>query len=186
MNDVQFYSLSQLNLDALLKHVRGHSTSLSSRLHGANHWLRVTQAGFELAKHVPDCDLMIVFLFGLLHDTQRLRDGHDPQHGERAAKFVEHMNNNMFSLSDDQLNLLTHACHYHEKGQVSDQPTIGICWDADRLNLWRVKMIPMSRFLSTSPAKTWHMRWQALRLQFQHVTWHDLHREYIVLAESQL
>lgn len=178
------FILSELDLESLLRQVRAQATSLTSRLHGENHWLRVTKVGLELARHVPDCDLTVIFLFGLLHDTQRLRDGHDPEHGERAAHFVQRMNDQFFSLSDDQLKMLAYACQYHEKGQVSDQPTIGICWDADRLNLWRVKIIPMARFLSTSSAKTWAMRLKALPIQFQSFTWHDLHQQYIALENT--
>lgn len=92
-------SLRDLDLDALLKHIYAHSTSLSSSLHGESHWLRVTKVGLELANKSPKCDLLVIFLFGLLHDTQRLNDGSDPQHGERAAHFVERMNTQQLSLS---------------------------------------------------------------------------------------
>jgi hypothetical protein len=36
----------------------------------------------------------------------------------------------------------------------SADPTIGACWDADRLNLWRVGVAPARRLLSTAAARS--------------------------------
>jgi hypothetical protein len=33
------------------------------------------------------------------------------------------------------------------------QPTVGACWDADRLNLLRVGMTPDARFMSTAEGR---------------------------------
>ncbi|MBB6018173.1 hypothetical protein HNQ04_003450 [Deinococcus radiopugnans ATCC 19172] len=30
------------------------------------------------------------------------------------------------------------ACKHHASGQTTDEPTLGACWDADRLDLPRV------------------------------------------------
>ena len=38
-------------------------------------------------------------------------------------------------------------------GRVSDDPTIGTCWDADRLDLRRVAIVPKTGLMSTNPAK---------------------------------
>ena len=181
MNYVGRQSLSELDLDALLKYVHAHATSLSSRMHGETHWQRVTRTGLALTKQVSDCDLTVIFLFGLLHDTQRLKEGSDPQHGDRAAQFVQRMNNTILLLSDEQLKLLTYACREHDMGKISNDPTIGICWDADRLNLWRVGRVPRQRFLSTESAKTWSMRLQAWSYQYQTYAWQKLLRDYIQL-----
>lgn len=178
--------LSELDLDGLLAHVLANATNLSSRLHGENHWLRVTKVGLELTKQVPDCDLTVIFLFGLLHDTQRLCDGHDPQHGERASHFVQRMNNGVFLLADEQLKILAYALHEHDTGKISDDPTIGICWDADRLNLWRIGRVPRQPFLSTDPAKTWSMRLRALSYQYQSYTWQDLYQEFVTLSRKNM
>ena len=35
------------------------------------------------------------------------------------------------------------------EGCVHADPTIGTCWDADRLDLWRVGITPHARFLRT-------------------------------------
>ena len=36
----------------------------------------------------------------------------------------------------------------------SADPTIGACWDADRLNLWRVGVAPARGMLSTAAARS--------------------------------
>lgn len=44
----------------------------------------------------------------------------------------------MLGLSDTRLELLVAACRYHTVVEFSDDATIATCWDADRLDLWRV------------------------------------------------
>ena len=36
---------------------------------------------------------------------------------------------------------------------MSEHPTIGTCWDADRLDLGRVGIVPQPKFMSTAFAK---------------------------------
>ena len=36
------------------------------------------------------------------------------------------------------MGLLAFACEEHTNGGIGPDPTVGVCWDADRLNLWRV------------------------------------------------
>ena len=38
------------------------------------------------------------------------------------------------------------------RGDPHADPTIGTCWDADRLDLWRVGITPHVRFLCTAAA----------------------------------
>src|SRR3954470_2597322 len=76
------------DLRRLIDAVYAGSTSRDSMLHGEGHWKCVAWTGSELADHVPRCDRAAVLLFALLHDTQRLNDGHDPGHGPRAASFA--------------------------------------------------------------------------------------------------
>jgi uncharacterized protein len=110
--------------------------------------------GLELVAEVAGCDAAVVLLFGLLHDSQRLNDGHDPLHGERAAGFVRRLaGEGLIVLSEERLGVLCHACAEHANGGVSSDPTVGVCWDADRLNLWRVNVRPEARWLSTGAGK---------------------------------
>jgi uncharacterized protein len=59
----------------------------------------------------------------------------------------------LFDLADEHFELLHHACAWHTHGRLSDDPTIGTCWDADRLDLGRVGTRPEARFMSTEFAR---------------------------------
>jgi uncharacterized protein len=41
------------------------------------------------------------------------------------------------------------ACLLHSDGLTSADPTVGSCWDADRLNLWRLGWTPAASLMST-------------------------------------
>jgi hypothetical protein len=53
----------------------------------------------------------------------------------------------------DQRALLAVALAEHSDGTRTDDPTIGVCWDADRLNLWRLGRKPLPRLLSTDAGR---------------------------------
>jgi uncharacterized protein len=93
----------------------------------------------------------VILLFAMIHDSQRLSDGYDPEHGARAAAIVTEFGTTLGD-ADHQL-LLQAACERHDKGAVSDDPTLGVCFDADRLNLWRVGITPKPDLLGTVVGK---------------------------------
>lgn len=121
-------------------------------IHGPIHWERVHENAAYLAKHSGG-DLLVARLFAYLHDSCRESDGADSAHGARAARFASTLRGKLLTLDDDRFELLRFACEFHEKGKVSDDPTIGTCWDADRLDLGRVGIRPLPRLLSTARAK---------------------------------
>ena len=142
-------------LDPLLAAVRARSTGIGSQIHGERHWRTVGANGLWLAGSVPEADTHVVLLFALLHDTMRLNDARDPEHGPRAAAFaVELHEEGLLAVTDVQLDLLHHACFEHADGTVSDDPTVGVCWDADRLDLPRVGITPRPDLFSTAAART--------------------------------
>ena len=55
-------------------------------------------------------------------------------------------------MSMKQRELLFEACAEHSEGFRSTEPTIAVCWDADRLDLHRKGLWPDARLLSTSVA----------------------------------
>jgi uncharacterized protein len=123
-------------------------------LHGPWHWLKVARNAELLAKQTPGADATVAQIFGLLHDCERRTDGSDPQHGARAAAFARSLfEDGRLPLSVKQLKLLCVACERHELGEVSADPTIGVCWDADRLELPRVGVTPDPNLLSTTAGK---------------------------------
>lgn len=136
-------------------------------VHGAAHWKRVREIGLRLAnKTGADPDL--VRLFALLHDCCRESDGADLQHGPRAAAFIETLRGTVLVLEDERFSLLRTAIHDHTSGHHHSDPTVGTCWDADRLDIGRVGRKPLRRFMSTDAAKEEPiMRWAYRRSRGQ-------------------
>ena len=93
-------------------------------------------------------------MFALFHDSMRLNDGDDPIHGMRGFRLWERCK----QVSPDLERIFNHrqeeiffeAIVEHNNGQRSTDPTIGVCWDADRLDLHRVGIWPDASFMSTS------------------------------------
>lgn len=121
-------------------------------IHGANHWARVLHHGKNIGQ-LRNADLMVVELFGYLHDSCRLHDGQDPWHGQRAADFAHGIHGDFYTLQPKQLDQLCYAMKYHSSGEVSTNSTIQTCWDSDRLDLGRVGIIPSPQYLSDEASK---------------------------------
>jgi uncharacterized protein len=56
---------------------------------------------------------------------------------------------NLFQITDAQFDLLETACNWHTETTHHQDPTIGACWDADRLDLGRVGIIPDAKYMNT-------------------------------------
>ena len=81
-----------------------------------------------------------------------------------------------FDLEDAAMDILGFACEEHTNGGVGSDPTVGVCWDADRLNLWRVGIEPDPRLLSTQAAKSGERIAWARDLQEELFTWEQIFR----------
>lgn len=136
----------------VLEAVLARSTSHTSSLHGLAHWERVYENGFALASVTDGADPEVVGFFALFHDSMRVNDGRDPDHGRRGSALARELAG-LLPLERWQLEQLTTACDGHTDGFVSDDPTVGACWDADRLDLPRVGIRPEARLLSTAAAR---------------------------------
>jgi uncharacterized protein len=124
--------------------------------HGISHWDRVAQIGEYLCKRA-DADKDVVTLFAYIHDSKRLPDGHNnTEHGKEAAVFAQELySQGLLDISDEQLQKLSFACQHHSDGFfTSDDITIQACCDSDRLDLWRINIIPDPAYLQTFAAKT--------------------------------
>jgi uncharacterized protein len=138
-------------LTPLVETVLPRAWRRDSAFHGEEHWRCVTATGLALAPAVGGVDAMLVFCFGLLHDTRRVNEQVDPEHGERAAAFAAELRDEgVLPLDERQFALLASALVDHSNGLVSPDPTIGTCWDADRLHLPRVGIRPRTELFSTS------------------------------------
>lgn len=123
-------------------------------VHGISHWRRVWEIGNYLAKQTK-ADIEVVNLFAYLHDAKRQDEYDDLEHGQRASVFIlELYSKKLLSISKSQLDKLLFACEHHSNSNVkSNDITIQTCWDADRLDLWRIGITPNKLFLNTAFAK---------------------------------
>jgi len=144
--------LATTDLDRIRKFAESIFACGEYSVHGLDHWQRVETVGLDLCQETG-ADETVVRLFAILHDSCRLDDGADPLHGPRAADMLGEISGELFTLAPGRLELLEYAIRHHTGGQISDDPTIGTCWDADRLDIGRVGIIPHERFMSTAAGK---------------------------------
>jgi hypothetical protein len=142
------------SLSALVEVVLPVAWRRDSPWHGESHWRCVAATGLELAAGTEDADRALVFCFGLLHDTRRVDEAVDAGHGARAATFATELRDaGVLRLDGAPFRSLVSALRLHSGGRVSPDPTIGTCWDADRLHLPRVGIEPDPALLSTDRAR---------------------------------
>ena len=120
--------------------------------HGIYHWARVLENAFYIYENL-NVDKEILVLFSILHDSKRLNEKYDKKHGLRAAEFTKSINENLLKLSDSKLEILITACAEHNSVIFHDNLTIQTCWDADRLDLLRAKIIPSPKYLNLETSK---------------------------------
>jgi uncharacterized protein len=121
-------------------------------IHGIYHWTRVLENGLRLAEN-NGANTKIIIAFSLLHDCRRENDGYDPEHGFRGAEYGRRIRNKMPGLSDTEFDLFHEAATYHSDGLVDGDLTVQTCWDADRLDLYRVGIMPNPNRLCTEVAR---------------------------------
>jgi uncharacterized protein len=130
--------------------------SIPSRIHGIHglpHWIRVERNGLNLAA-AEGGDPEVVSLFALFHDSRRVNDDADFEHGNRGARLAEQLRaDGLFDVTDEQLELLVYACENHTEVTYCDHPTVACCWDADRLDLTRIGVDPDPDMLNTATAR---------------------------------
>lgn len=143
-------------LDAVTKQ---HKLDLDKSGHGPHHWFRVIDIGLTLAKNAPELniDTDVIIGFGLLHDSARTHDGHCLKHGPESLTVIRELHD-LIPLNNDQMLLLSIACVNHTSAQNTDfpihEPTLHACFDSDRLDLWRVGILPDSRYLFLDVSKS--------------------------------
>jgi uncharacterized protein len=136
----------------LIRVVRDQFALEWTGVHGAPHWARVRENGLRLAGQTG-AKVQVIELFAFLHDSRRLNDNHDPEHGLRAALFAQRLAGSAFTLEPPDLELLLAACRGHSDGLTTGEITVLTCWDADRLDLGRVGIKPHPDYLCTAAAR---------------------------------
>ena len=120
--------------------------------HGRRHWQRVLENGLRLAEHTG-ADREIVALFALMHDLGRQNEGIDSEHGVRSAQIASELRTAHPFLDGKRFQILYTACEQHNLGYTEGDITVQTCWDADRLDLGRIGMMPEPRYLCTAAAR---------------------------------
>lgn len=109
--------------------------------HGLSHWLRVEKNGIMLS--TPEVNPYIVTAFAFLHDSCRVDNGYDVKHGVRALTKIDEIRHTILkNFTDEEIERLKTACKYHTTKDRTDDMTVNVCFDADRLDLPRVGIIP--------------------------------------------
>ena len=131
--------------------LKAESLFFDSDIHGLHHWQTVERIGHYLAQFTG-ADVEVISYFSHFHDCMRENEYDDPKHGLRGALFAEKYRS-LIDLTDLQFKQMTDACKAHTGGRKMSCATVATCWDADRLDLGRVGIAPMSGFLLTEEAK---------------------------------
>jgi uncharacterized protein len=118
------------------------------RQHDTGHFYRTALLAGHIAASTPGADFAGAVLGGALHDIGRRCDDDDPDHGVRGAEIVAR--HELLDPWLDQIlnpNIVIFAIQYHPEGRVTDNPTAGAVWDADRIELRRTGVLPdLTRF----------------------------------------
>ena len=138
----------------LINYLKEHfMLSWERSYHGLDHWRRVEYNGLLVAE-TNGADKLVVSLFAYLHDSCRINEMRDQDHGYRAKIFIlDEIQPRFLNLPAKQLNQLTDACAFHTDGLINAEPTVQACWDADRLDLGRVGIKPRAEYLCTPFAR---------------------------------
>ena len=98
-------------------------------------------------------NMSVVELFAFFHDSCRVNEYTDHDHGKRGADLALKLQGRMFEASSDEMSLLVEACAGHSDGFTKADITVQTCWDADRLDLGRVGIEPHPKYLCTEVAR---------------------------------
>lgn len=116
--------------------------------HGVEHWDRVAKFGEILLAEGADRDVIMAFAY--LHDSERKDNGEDIEHGKRASVLIDSIRQSLlFFLNDNQIAKLKRACELHTIEHRTGDITIDICFDADRMDLLRVGIMPLPDRMAT-------------------------------------
>lgn len=131
--------------------LRGYALPVNG-YHGVVHWARVLENGLRVAASNGG-DAEVVQLFALFHDARRVNDERDDGHGQRGGDLARTWRGSLVHLDDARFALLYDACALHTDGHTTGDPTLLACWDADRLDLGRVGIVPKPHLLCTDTAR---------------------------------
>lgn len=185
--------MNAIGLLSVQSHAEALATDVarSSPDHGPRHWRDVARVGMRVGQDVGlDPDLFqLVFVFAAVHDTQRLNEFDDPDHGQRAAEMLSQIK--LRGVYADDRTRLKRAIELHDTDpsfKYTSLDTICVslvatCWDADRLTLGRVGIQPEREFMSTEAVRSGFDRYVAFGMSIVHgddLSWQEIAEHYCV------
>lgn len=139
----------------LIEQLKRDNEFYYSEIHGREHYANVMASGIELAEFY-NINMNILKYFAYLHDSCRENEDRDPDHGLRAAKYIDKVAH-LIHLDSSDLWTLKLACANHTSAKPWDGKSYGliqeICFDADRSDIGRVCYAVDPAYLFTSRAK---------------------------------
>lgn len=116
--------------------------------HSVEHWDRVARFGRML--YQEGADMNVILAFAYLHDSERKDNAEDIEHGMRASLLIDRIRKTeLRALSDEQIEKLKRACELHTIEHRTGDITIDTCFDADRMDLLRVGIMPSPERMAT-------------------------------------
>lgn len=143
---------ARIDKTALLAHLRLQFKLNWRGHHGIPHWARVRVNGLILAGDTG-ANPHVVELFAFFHDSRRVNEHLDEGHGQRGADLARQLRGRFFAATDAEMAQLVYACSHHSDGLDMADATVMTCWDADRLDLGRVGIVPEPQYLCTEAAR---------------------------------
>jgi len=148
--------LSKEEWNSAVEFAVGESLFPESIYHGEKHWQAVASQGLKIAEM---CNLgqrgkAAAALFGLFHDSRRVNDGWDPDHGCMASDaFWTWEEATSHGLPEVLVDDIRQSLVFHDDGRTTKNLIIGLGWDADRSTLDRVGITPDFSYFSCVPAE---------------------------------
>jgi uncharacterized protein len=136
----------------LIAEVKSHYELDWNGAHGIAHWSRVLDNGLRIAE-VTGANVRVIQLFALFHDCQRANEHHDNDHGKRGASLIFKLKHDIPFKDFLEYHQFLQACNLHTDAMTHRDITVQTCFDADRLDLARVRIRPDPKLLCTDAAR---------------------------------
>lgn len=135
----------------LQKIINRFELDINGGIHGIDHWSRVLINALKIAEK-NNANKKILIVFSFFHDIRREHESGDPEHGLRGAKYLQTFKYKI-NINKNELKKAMIACEGHTSVLHHEDIDIATCWDADRLDLYRVGVKPDPEYLNTEFAK---------------------------------
>jgi uncharacterized protein len=122
--------------------------------HSENHWKGVAWFGLRLLEAGCPADPAALFVFSVVHDAERVNDWYDDEHAARAADLAATLRDEgLIRCGDEWFDALLSTLREHDLRRIATCPTVGACFDSDRLALPRYGVRIERELMSTEQGR---------------------------------